>query len=109
MREHERMTQTMDVSQARDQFNQLVNKVSRKETRVIVEKDGIPVAAIVSSDDLERLRRMEAEREERFKVIERMRDAFKDVPPDELEREVDKAISEVRAENRQRDHQRTQA
>src|SRR5207248_3955194 len=100
MRKQEPMMQTMKVSQARDQFNQVINRVYRKETRILVKKSGIPVAAIVSADDLEKLRTMEAQREERFKVIDRMRAAFQDVPEDEIEREVDKAQAEVRAEDR---------
>jgi len=90
----------MKISRARDQFNQVVSQVYRKETRVIVEKDGIPVAAIVSVDDLQELQRSEAQREERFKVIDRMREAFKDVPEDEIDRQIDAAQAEVRAENR---------
>ena len=100
MREQECMTQIMNVTQVRDQFSQVVNKVYRKETRIIVEKSGIPVAAIVSAEDLEQMRRIDAEREERFKALDATRDAFKDVPPAELEREVEKALAEVRAENR---------
>ena len=34
-----------------------------------------------------------------FTVIDEMRAAFADVPGDELEREVEKAVAEVRAEN----------
>ena len=36
MREREPMTQTMKSSDARQQWSQLLNKVFRKETRVIV-------------------------------------------------------------------------
>jgi prevent-host-death family protein len=99
MRDQERSTQIMNIRQARDQFSQVVNRVHRKETRIIVEKSGIPVAAIVSADDLEQMRRMEAEREERFKALEATRQAFKNVPPEELEQEVERALAEVRAED----------
>ena len=98
MREREPMTQSMNISRARDQFSQVINKVYRKETRVLVEKSGIPVAAIVSTEDLKELQRMEAQRAEEFKVIDRMREAFKDVPQQEIDQEVDKAIAQVRAE-----------
>jgi prevent-host-death family protein len=100
MSEQERMAQVMDVSEAQDQFSQVIDQVSRKETRVIVEKSGVPVAAIISADDLEQMRRMEAEREERFKALDATRAAFQDVPPAQLEREVEKALAEVRAEGR---------
>ncbi len=39
-------------------------------------------------------------REELWAVIGRMSEAFKDVPPDEVEREVSIAVGEVRAEMR---------
>jgi len=32
-----------------------------------------------------------------FAVVDRMREAFKDVPPDEIEREAAKAVAEIRA------------
>jgi len=39
-------------------------------------------------------------REELWAVIQRMREASKDVPQEEIEREVDKAVAQVRAEMR---------
>ena len=98
----EPMTKTMKASQARDQFSQVINEVFRRESRVIVEKSGIPVAAIISASDLERLNRLEAQRAERFKALFETQEAFKDIPDEELERELTRAISEVRAKNRQR-------
>ncbi len=65
-----------------------------------MEKSGIPVAGIVSADDLRRLDRLDRERAERFKVLEEFGEAFKDVPAEELEREVARALAEVRAERR---------
>ena len=99
MREHEPMTQTVNVSQARQEFSQLLNKVFRRETRVIVQKSGIPVAAIVSADDLQALQRFEEQRMKAFTVIDKMRAAFADVSDEELEREVDKTVAQVRAEH----------
>ena len=45
------------------------------------------------------------DREERFAVLDRIGEAFRDVPDEEIEREVAKAIAEVRAENRRRESQ----
>lgn len=104
MRERQPMTQTMKASEARQNFSQLLNRVFRGEKRVIVEKSGIPVAAIISPDDLEWLNRLEEERKKDFAIIDEIRQAFKDVPPEEIEREVAKAINEVRQERPQREH-----
>jgi prevent-host-death family protein len=93
-------TKTVSATEARQQLPQLVNTVHRNESRVIIEKSGIPVAALVSASDLERLARFEADWERDFAIVDEIREAFKDVSPDELEREVAKALAEVRAEMR---------
>jgi prevent-host-death family protein len=93
-------TETLKISQVRQGLNALVNRVHRRETRVRIEKNGIPVAAIVSARDLQRLEQLDRERAEQFKVLEEIGAAFKDVPFDELEREIARAIAEVRAERR---------
>lgn len=90
------MTQTLKASDVRSNWSQLLNKVFKEQTRVIVEKSGIPIAAVISADDLARLTRFEEERNERFKVLDRMREAFKDIPDEEIERQVDRAVAEVR-------------
>jgi prevent-host-death family protein len=94
------MTKTMKASEAREQFSQLLNQVFRGNTRVLVEKSGIPVAGIISAQDLERFNQLERQREERFKVLDETRAAFKDVPDEELEQEVAKALNAVRKERR---------
>jgi prevent-host-death family protein len=98
----EPMTQTIAASEARQNFSQLLNRVFRREMRVVIEKSGVPVAAIVSADDLEHLRRYEEQRREDFAVLDRIREAFKDVPAEEIEREVARAVAEVRADKRAR-------
>jgi len=94
--------QTIKASDARQRFSELINKVFRRETRVIVEKSGIPVAAIISAQDLELLNRLEAERQREFAILREIGEAFRDVKPEEIEREVSRAIAEARAENRKR-------
>jgi prevent-host-death family protein len=94
------MTQTISASVARQQFSQLLNRVFRRESRVLIEKSGIPVAAIVTAEDLERLTQLDRQRERGMAATRRMRQAFRDVPPEEIEREIEKAIAEVRAERR---------
>ncbi len=93
-------TETMKISEVRADLNRLVNRVYRQETRVIVEKSGIPVAGIVSADDLDRLAKLDQENQELWSVVDELREAFKDVPPEELEREAKRTLAEVRAELR---------
>ena len=102
MVERQPVTRTMKASDARQQWSELLNTVFRKESRVIVEKSGIPVAAIVSAADLEKLTRLEARREDGWKAILELRDRNQDKDPEEVERDVVEAIAEVRAARRAR-------
>lgn len=95
------MTQVMKASDARQQWSQILNKVFKGQTRIVVEKSGIPVAAVISTEDLERFQRLEEQRAQRFKVLDRIGEAFKNVSEDEIEREVKKAVNKVRTEKRQ--------
>ena len=94
------MTQRIKASEARQTWSKLINKVHDGDVRVIVEKDGIPVAGLVSAADLERLGLLEAERERNFSIVDEMREAFRDIPDEELEREITKAVEAARQELR---------
>jgi hypothetical protein len=101
----QRATKVMKITEVKNSHSSIVNAVCRDEARVVVEKNSIPVAAIVLVDDLRRLVHYERinrdqEDEDPFAVIERAREAFKDAPPEEIERETDRIIARVRAENR---------
>ena len=100
MREPDPMTQTMKISQVKNTLSRLVNQVYRKETRILVEKAGIPVAALVSAEDLKQLARLDAQRAERRRVVAALREPFRGVPPEEIERETAQAVAEVREEMR---------
>lgn len=93
-------TQTLKVSEARQQFSQLLNKVFHGETRIVVEKSGIPVAAIISPDDLKRLNLIEEERAERFRALDESWKAFEGVPVEHVEVEVAKAVASARKKQR---------
>lgn len=100
MRKHEPMTRTMEASEARLHWSEIPDRVSRRETRVIVQRGGIPVAALVSTADLERLTQMDTERESRWQVVDEIHARNRDKDPDEVERDVAEALAEVRAERR---------
>ena len=100
MREREPVTRTVKASEARQHWSHLLNQVFLGETRVIVEKSGVPVAAIISADDLARFQRLEAQRREDFKALFDTGAAFQDVPSEEIEREIAEALVAVRASRR---------
>jgi prevent-host-death family protein len=90
------MTQTINASTARQEWSKILNKVFREETRIVVEKSGIPVAAIIPAEDLKRLDQLEKERVDRFRILDEVKAAFKDIPEAEIENETNKALKRVR-------------
>jgi len=93
-------TKTMKFTEARPHLSELLNRVHDKELRLKVTKGNLPVAAIVSIDDLDRLNQMDAQREADFRIFDEIGAAFANVPPEEIEQGVARALAEVRAEMR---------
>src|SRR6266571_4993415 len=99
-------TQTMKASEAKQQWVRLLNQVFRREKRVLVEKSGIPVAAVISAADLELFQRFEAQRARAFAVLDEIGEAFKDQSPEVIEGEVARALAAVRSRARARPRSR---
>lgn len=93
-------TQTVPAAEARQRLGQLMKQVFKRESRVIVEKGGIPIVAMVSLADLERWTHLDQERDERFGVIDEIRERNRDTSSDEVERDVAEEISALRREKR---------
>ena len=92
----------MAVAEARRRFSRILDDVRESDEPVIIEKSGVPVAAVVPLTVLDRDRRWVAERAERIALLERMRRPFRDVPTEEIETQVRKAIASVRTERSRR-------
>src|SRR3954471_20046588 len=99
-KQEKRTNKVVKATEARDQLPQILNSVYRDEGRVVIERSGIPVAAIVSPRDLAALDRMDEQRAGLAGVLAEMREAFKDVAQEEIEAETNKAVDEVRAQMR---------
>jgi prevent-host-death family protein len=93
--------ETATVSEARRTFSETLNRVYRGETRVMIEKNGIPVGVLVSPRDLSDIEEMQRRREDLRSALKKTRAAFDGVPIEEIDREVEKAIEEVEAQRRQ--------
>ena len=92
--------QALNATEVRAHWSQVLLDVFHHRSRVLVQKGGIPVAAIISADDLKRFERIEQERAERFKALDESWAAFKDFDLGDVDAEVAKAVAEARAEIR---------
>jgi antitoxin (DNA-binding transcriptional repressor) of toxin-antitoxin stability system len=98
--ESPRVTRSVEADDIRQSLPETLSAVARSGERVIVEEDGVAVAAIVSLDDLKQLARLDAERIERFEVFERIGAIFADEDPDESDRLSALALQEAREQMR---------
>jgi prevent-host-death family protein len=94
------VTQTIEVSDVRNEIDGLLDRVHRGETRLLVEKSGVPMAMIISLEEWGEIDESKRRREDPFAILDELGAAFADVPPEEIEREAEKAVAEVRAEMR---------
>ena len=88
------------LGDARDNLSGVVNDVAKGKAPVVVEKSGLPAVAIISLEEYRWFKLYEDERKEAWDALARISEAFADVPLDELEAEVDRAVAEVRSEMR---------
>lgn len=96
------MTQTIKASEVRSNWSHLLNKVFHGETEVVVEKSGIPVAAIVSTQDYQKLQQIKQKQERDFVLLRKVRASFKDQNPEQIEKGVQQSIASVRSEQKPR-------
>lgn len=95
-------TRTVAASEAKRHWSKVINSAFSGETRFVVEKHGVPVAGIVSAEDVERLTELDAQRARDFEVLDRFGQAFTDQSQEEIGAAVTRALAEVRAENRRK-------
>lgn len=89
-----------NAADAQAHLPELLDAVRRTNERIVIEQDGAPVAALISADELVWLEFMIEKWEEGFEPLKATWEAFKDVPADELEREVARAVQEAREDLR---------
>ena len=81
----------------------LIEEVNRSsgaiDGRVVIECDGVAVGAFVPIQDVRGWVRLDEQEWAEFDLrLSEKRAAFADVPPDEIEREIELALAEVDAE-----------
>jgi antitoxin (DNA-binding transcriptional repressor) of toxin-antitoxin stability system len=91
---------TMSATDVRAHWSQLLLDVFNHKARVLVQKGGIPIAAIIPIDELKRYRQIEQERAERFRVIAEGWEAFNSLDLGDVDVEVARAVAEARSDLR---------
>jgi prevent-host-death family protein len=100
MTDLKRPVRTVDSADAQRCFDDLVDEVNSKRTRVVVEREGKVVGALISAADLERLEALDRRAAEGFRAIQEVWARNADLDPEEAERDIAETIEEMRAEAR---------
>ena len=79
--------------EARVHLGEIMKRSFKKGERFIVEKSGIPMIAILSAEEYTRIIQ---EREEQFKIFDKIKSNVPDVSPEKVQKDVTKAIRAIR-------------
>ncbi|MGH3373010.1 MAG: type II toxin-antitoxin system prevent-host-death family antitoxin [Nocardioidaceae bacterium] len=90
-------TKTIPALEARTQLGQIMKEVQSGRVRVLVEKSGVPMVGIISAEEF---RRVIADREARFEVVDRVRRRLRSVSDAEIQQDVGEALKQVRRRRR---------
>jgi prevent-host-death family protein len=99
-RQQQPLRQTMKISDVKSRLSSVVNAVYRKETRILIERAGIPVAALISADDLARLDALDRAWDANTRAMERISAKFADIPTEELEERIDEIVAAGREQDK---------
>lgn len=91
------MKRRISAVEARKRLGEILESVFYRGDEVVIERAGKPMAVVIPA---ERYEAMERSRERLFELIEKNWEQNKDVPSDEIERDVQRAVEEVRGQRR---------
>ncbi|MFH1504439.1 MAG: type II toxin-antitoxin system Phd/YefM family antitoxin [Candidatus Omnitrophota bacterium] len=84
---------TIPAVEARVHLGKIMKLAFKKGERFIVEKSGIPMVVILNAVEYAHLIQ---EREERFKILDRIKANLPNIPSREVEEDVSKTIQKIR-------------
>ncbi len=87
------MKKNVTAMEARKSFGNMLNEVSLKDDKYIINRAGKPIAAVVSINELKRMEQSEEKaREEYSGWVKEMHKKFKGVKPKEIDKLVNDAV-----------------
>ena len=87
------MKRRISAVEARKRLGEILESVYYRGDEVVIERAGKAMAVVIPA---ERYEAMERSRERLFELIEKNWERNKDIPYEEIEREVQQAVEEVR-------------
>ena len=96
------MRRRLSAVEARKRLGEVLEGVFYRGDEVVIERAGKPMAVVIPASMYEKLDRdRQAARDRLVELMEKNWEKNKDADPDEIQRDIDEAVREVRAEMRQ--------
>lgn len=90
--------ETIDIADARRAWDAVLERVRTTGTRVVIAEGGEPIAALVPAADVRRLAMPNADPpDELMGLQDILRTAFSDLPKEEVDRQINEAVTAVTA------------
>lgn len=98
-------SRAVSIDELRSNLADIVSRVTYANDRVVVKRHNREVALIISLDEYEKLmdptkRLNEKEWADNVKKLDELRDKIPQVDPQEMEKAIDEAVREIRAEKK---------
>ena len=94
------MVKTIDFKYMTKNLKKLLEEIIKKKNQFIVKSNGQNVAVLIPFDDYQRLTELAEEKEQAkenfFDMVDELREYNKDVPYEQIEKDVAQAVAEVR-------------
>lgn len=100
-------TNQVSIDELRTNLSEIIGSVMYGNNQVIVKKYNREAAVIISKAEYERLRDptkrfTQSEWQAKFKIFDKIKNRIPEIEQDKLEREILRAVKEVRAEKKQK-------
>ncbi len=94
------MEKIIGAYEARRRFGQLIEEAFYKKDSFIIERAGRPMAVLVPIEDYQKWQQLA--KAQVFQMVEQVWEQTKDVPPEELEQDIERALKTLQEEFQQR-------
>jgi len=91
------MGKTISAMKARQNFGQLLEETFYRGEKFVIKRGNKPMAVLIPINEYEQFKR---QRNEDFGIYDEIWELNRDIPTREVERDVQEAIDEVRAQKR---------
>jgi len=95
-----KMVKTIDFKDATKKIQQLLEEMTEKDNQYIIKSNGQNIAVLLSYNDYQAYtayqKRKEKSKKRFFEIVDQIRERNKDVPYEQIEKDVAQAVSEVK-------------